>query len=71
MVLLKYPKATAHQWQHYQKLSALRQLSIEKLGVENYHLNMGEQVHQHLYAPLSLNESPLEYRDQFETRTGR
>ena len=63
------PQATAHQWQHYQNAyAALRQLSIQKLGVENYHLNMGEQVHQHLYAPLSLNESPLEYRDPFQTK---
>ena len=63
------PQATAHQWQHYQDAYAvLRQLSIQKLGIENYHVNMGEQVHQHLYTSLSLNESPLEYRDPFQTK---
>ncbi len=65
------PQATAHQWQHYQNAyAALRQLSIQKLGVENYHLNMGEQV-INTFMRRQFKQSPLEYRDLFQTRTGR
>ena len=66
------PQANAHKWQHYQRAYAqLRELAIQKIGVENYHLEAGQVIHQNLYAPLSLNESPLEYRDPFQAGKGR
>ena len=65
-------QATKQQWQQYQNAYlTLRQLSVQKLGIENYQLEAGQNIHQHLYAPLSLNESPLEYRDPFQAGTGR
>lgn len=66
------PQANAHKWQHYQRAYAqLRELAVQKIGVENYHLEAGQVIHQNLYAPLSLNESPLEYRDPFQAGKGR
>lgn len=66
------PQANAHKWQHYQRAYAqLREMAVQKIGVENYHLEAGQVIHQNLYAPLSLNESPLEYRDPFQAGKGR
>ncbi|HJF27899.1 poly-beta-1,6-N-acetyl-D-glucosamine N-deacetylase PgaB [Acinetobacter bohemicus] len=43
----------------------LRSLAIQKVGVNNYSFNHTRVIHQNLYPELSLNDSPLNYRDPF------
>ncbi|ENW27893.1 poly-beta-1,6-N-acetyl-D-glucosamine N-deacetylase PgaB [Acinetobacter lwoffii] len=43
----------------------LRSLGIQKVGVNNYSFNQAQSIHQNFYPELSLNSSPLSYRDPF------
>ena len=43
----------------------LRSLAIQKVGVNNYSFNRAQSIHQNFYPELSLNSSPLSYRDPF------
>lgn len=43
----------------------LRSLAIQKVGVNNYSFNHAKVIHQNFYPELSLNDSPLNYRDPF------
>lgn len=43
----------------------LRSLAIQKIGVNNYSFNQAQSIHQNFYPELSLNSSPLSYRDPF------
>lgn len=43
----------------------LRSLGIQKVGVNNYSFNQAQSIHQSFYPELSLNSSPLSYRDPF------
>lgn len=43
----------------------LKSLAIQKVGVNNYSFNHAAVIHQNLYPELSLNDSPLNYRDPF------
>ena len=43
----------------------LRSLAIQKVGVNNYSFNQAQSIHQNFYPELSLNSSPLSYRDPF------
>lgn len=49
--------------ENYQQL---RSLAIQKVGVNNsYSFNRAQSIHQNFYPELSLNSSPLSYRDPF------
>lgn len=43
----------------------LRSLGIQKVGVNNYSFNQAQSIHQNFYPELSLNSSPLSFRDPF------
>ena len=43
----------------------LRSLAIQKVGLNNYSFNRAQSIHQNFYPELSLNSSPLSYRDPF------
>ncbi|MEG2268106.1 MAG: hypothetical protein RSC68_27750, partial [Acinetobacter sp.] len=43
----------------------LKSLAIQKVGVNNYSFNHAAVIHQNFYPELSLNDSPLNYRDPF------
>ena len=43
----------------------LRSLAIQKVGVNNYSFNQAQSIQQNFYPELSLNSSPLSYRDPF------
>ena len=60
------PNMSSKDWKRYQQdYQTLRAASIQKIGINNYQLADGERVHQHLYSSLSLNGSPLTYRDPY------
>ncbi|MBJ9985653.1 poly-beta-1,6-N-acetyl-D-glucosamine N-deacetylase PgaB [Acinetobacter sp. S40] len=53
-------------WKIYtQAYQQLKILGIQKLGVANYELDQGREIHNHLYADLSLNDSALNYKDPY------
>lgn len=53
-------------WNIYQQAYAqLKAHSIQKLAINNYQFSNAKAVHQQLYKTLSLNDSPLTYRDPF------
>ncbi|CAM4087014.1 poly-beta-1,6-N-acetyl-D-glucosamine N-deacetylase PgaB [Acinetobacter pragensis] len=60
------PNMSSKDWKRYQKnYQTLRSASIQKIGINNYQLNDGERVQCNLYQNLSLNGSPLTYRDPY------
>lgn len=62
------PNASAKQWKQYQRdYEILKSLSIQKIGIADYQLDMGKNIQEHLYAQLSANDSPLSYRNPYET----
>lgn len=55
------------QWQQLQQdLMRLQSVGIQKLGISEYSLINAKNIHKYLYKPLSLNPSPLLYRDPFQ-----
>ena len=65
------PDSTAADWRHYQQIyQQLRRQGIQKIGIDNYQPTHGQAVHQHLYRALSLNTSPLSYRDPYVLEQG-
>ena len=53
-------------WNIYQQAYAqLKAHSIQKLAINNYQFSNAKAAHQQLYKTLSLNDSPLTYRDPF------
>lgn len=55
------------EWQLLsEQLQRLQRAGIQKLAISHYDFDNAEQVHRHLYAPLSLNPSALLYRDPFQ-----
>ncbi len=65
------PDSTATDWRHYQQMyQQLRRQGIQKIGIDNYQPTHGQAVHQHLYRALSLNASPLSYRDPYVLEQG-
>lgn len=55
------------QWQQLQQdLMRLQSVGIQKLGISEYSLINAKKIHKYLYKPLSLNPSPLLYRDPFQ-----
>lgn len=65
------PDSTAAEWRHYQQMyQQLRRQGIQKIGIDNYQPTHGQAVHQHLYRALSLNASPLSYRDPYVLEQG-
>lgn len=60
------PNMNNRDWARYQQdYQTLRAASIQKIGLNNYQLNDGERIHRHLYKSLSMNGSPLTYRDPY------
>ncbi|QIO08566.1 poly-beta-1,6-N-acetyl-D-glucosamine N-deacetylase PgaB [Acinetobacter lanii] len=54
------------QWQQLQKdLLRLQSVGVQKIGISEYSFNNALNIHQYLYKPMSLNPSPLLYRDPF------
>lgn len=66
-LIVSLPVDTSRQsWDIYQQAYAqLKAHSIQKLAVDNYQFSNAKAVHQQLYKVLSLNDSPLTYRDPF------
>lgn len=63
---------TPQQWKTYQQsYQKLRQASVQKIGVNNYSFEEGQQIQQNLYQNLSLNDSPLTYRDPYNTEVNK
>lgn len=61
------PDMNAKDWKRYQQdFQALRTASIQKIGINNYRLPDGQRIQQNLYQSLSLNDSPLTYRDPYQ-----
>ncbi len=61
---------TAADWQKIQAdFLALQRIGIQKLAIEQYNFNNAAQVQEFLYTPLSLNQSPLTYRNPFIYQT--
>ncbi|WP_445115369.1 poly-beta-1,6-N-acetyl-D-glucosamine N-deacetylase PgaB [Acinetobacter sp. WZC-1] len=64
------PDANEAQWKQYQQdYSLLRSLAVQKIGINNYQLKRGSAFHRYLYQDLSLNGSPLTYRDPYQNDT--
>ncbi|WP_257232793.1 poly-beta-1,6-N-acetyl-D-glucosamine N-deacetylase PgaB [Acinetobacter sp. YH12045] len=60
------PNMSEKDWVKYQQnYQALRAASVQKIGLNNYQLQDGERVQHHLYQSISLNGSPLTYRDPY------
>lgn len=49
-----------------EQLQHLQRSGIQKLAISHYDFDNAEQVHRHLYTPLSLNSSALLYQDPFQ-----
>lgn len=45
------------------KYQILKTLSVQKLGINNYSFKNAQFIHQNFYSTLSLNSSPLTYRN--------
>lgn len=61
------PNATKREWQQYKyDYQTLKNLSVQKIGVNNYHLEEGQKIQENLYRELSTNGSPLTYRNPYE-----
>ncbi|NNH87914.1 poly-beta-1,6-N-acetyl-D-glucosamine N-deacetylase PgaB [Acinetobacter terrae] len=61
------PNATKREWKQYQyDYQTLKNLSVQKIGINNYHLNDGQKIQENLYRELSTNGSPLTYRNPYE-----
>lgn len=57
---------SAKDWKVYQQAyQKLRSLSIQKIGINNYQLSNGQVIQQQLYSSLSMNDSPLTYRNPY------
>lgn len=57
---------SAKDWKVYQQAyQKLRSLSIQKIGINNYQLSKGQVIQQQLYSSLSMNDSPLTYRNPY------
>ena len=57
---------SAKDWKIYQQAyQKLRSLSIQKIGINNYQLSKGQVIQQQLYSSLSMNDSPLTYRNPY------
>ena len=59
------PLSTQQVKQLKKSYQQLRSLAIQKVGVNNYSFNLAKVIHQNFYPELSLNSSPLNYRDPF------
>ncbi|OAL81724.1 poly-beta-1,6-N-acetyl-D-glucosamine N-deacetylase PgaB [Acinetobacter sp. SFB] len=61
------PNATKREWKQYQyDYQTLKNLSVQKIGINNYTLNEGQKIQENLYRELSTNASPLTYRNPYE-----
>ncbi len=61
------PNATKREWKQYQyDYQTLKNLSVQKIGLNNYHLEEGQKIQENLYRELSTNGSPLTYRNPYE-----
>ena len=61
------PNATKREWKQYQyDYQTLKNLSVQKIGINNYHLEEGQKIQENLYRELSTNSSPLTYRNPYE-----
>ena len=61
------PNASKSEWKEYQyDYQTLKKLSVQKIGINNYHLKDGQKIQENLYRELSTNGSPLTYRNPFE-----
>ncbi|MCP5934180.1 hypothetical protein NL369_29110, partial [Klebsiella pneumoniae] len=57
---------TEQNWQNIQaNFLVLQRIGIQKLAVNRYDLNNAAKIQTYLYTPLSLNQSPLTYRNPF------
>lgn len=66
--------ASSAEMKRYQKdYQSLKTLAVQKLAVDNYRFHNGKAIHQFFYPELSLNASPLTYRNPFkvENSTGQ
>lgn len=61
---------TAKDWKNIQaNFFELQRLGVQKLAVNRYDLSNASLIQEYLYSPLSLNQSPLTYRNPFITKT--
>lgn len=66
------PDAKNRDWKQYQyNFQFLKNLAIQKIGINNYQLNTGQKIQEHLYKELSTNTSPLTYRNPYENNTAK
>lgn len=66
------PNGKRSDWKEYsQYYQELKKLSVQKIGINNYQLKAGQQVQGHLYQDLSINTSPLTYRNPYENNTAK
>lgn len=57
---------TEQQWKKYQQIyQTLRKASVQKIGVNNYAVTQGQKIQNYFYQNLSLNDSPLTYRNPY------
>ncbi|WEI18543.1 hypothetical protein PY247_20720 [Acinetobacter proteolyticus] len=56
------PKQLQRLQQHYLNL---QRHGIQKLVLSNYRFDNAKAVHEQLFTPLSLNDSPISYRNPF------
>ncbi|WP_425972243.1 poly-beta-1,6-N-acetyl-D-glucosamine N-deacetylase PgaB [Acinetobacter sp. TSRC1-3] len=61
------PNATKREWKQYQyDYQTLKNLSVQKIGINNYQVKEGQKIQENLYRELSTNSSPLTYRNPYE-----
>ncbi|WP_212388178.1 poly-beta-1,6-N-acetyl-D-glucosamine N-deacetylase PgaB [Acinetobacter junii] len=64
-------QASSYDWKKYQQIyQQLKRQGVQKIGVDNYQLSYGATIHQYLYRELSLNGSPLSYRNPYVLKQG-
>ncbi|MEJ2898160.1 poly-beta-1,6-N-acetyl-D-glucosamine N-deacetylase PgaB [Acinetobacter sp. NS-4] len=66
------PNSSKREWKHYQEnYETLKNLAIQKVGINNYQLKAGQQIQENLYRELSNNDSPLTYRNPYKNNTAK
>lgn len=66
------PNSSKHEWKHYQQnYQTIKNLAIQKVGINNYQLKAGQQIQENLYRELSNNDSPLTYRNPYKNNTAK
>ena len=72
-IMVNFHAQSAQTDEDWKKLQThfltLQRAGIQKLAVDHYSFDNAMQVQEFLYTPLSLNQSPLTYRNPFISKT--